>query len=180
MKLNVVKKLIVSTALLASFSSQAMVAVFSWDPPMMGAGMIVGVFGSAVANGGLIATEYLYEQKNPIVKSGVIITGLVTGVGAIVAFLGGVVLEDGTVSMEFYPVKEADHQLLGITAEEAAIYNSELDQVNVITHQMALDLNKIEKPTVEDSTEVFLKYKSLVSEETSKVMAKIALTMFKK
>lgn len=182
-----IKKAIVTFSLILAVTlgsapkAHAIVGLFSWNPPLIGAGLLV-MTGAALIGGSSaeLAVAAFEDNHGVLIKTGGVVMGAVAVLGAVAEFFGVIVLEDGSTTMEFSPVSPGDFLRLSITQEEAETYNSELDQINFITQQVTADLNQIEKPTVADSANAFKKYKSLLSPESYKVMAKISAKMFEK
>jgi hypothetical protein len=85
----------------------------------------------------------------------------------------GLVMLDGEQQVEFRELSKAEANKLGVTATDLEIYNSEVDQANMLMADVKAELSKIEKPSVEDSGVAWSGVKDLVSPATYATMQKI-------
>jgi hypothetical protein len=129
------------------------------------------IAGIVIAGGGVVTTVAGVASCKPGDNSG-LCAGLVILVLAPVVLLGLVVLE-GEQKAEFRELSKEEANKLGISSNELAVYNSEVDQANMLVADVSAELSKIEKPTNEDSGVAWAKVKDLVSAETFSVMQKI-------
>ena len=93
-------------------------------------------------------------------------------IGAPVILLGLVVL-DGEQEVQFRELNRSEAAKIGISAQELAVYNSEIDQANMLMADVKSELSKIEKPTAKDSAAAWVGVRDLVSPETFASMQKI-------
>ncbi|MFL5783589.1 MAG: hypothetical protein ACJ76H_03195 [Bacteriovoracaceae bacterium] len=98
--------------------------------------------------------------------------GMVLLVGATVLALGLVVM-DGEQGVQFTELTPDQAKKLGISKPELVVYNSEIDQANVLVAEVQAELSKIDKPTAQDSLVAWSAVKDLVSSETYSTMQKI-------
>jgi hypothetical protein len=85
----------------------------------------------------------------------------------------GMVLLDGEQLVEFKELSKTDAINLGVSSSDLEIYNSEVDQVNMLVSEVKAELSKLEKPGVEDSAVAWSSMKDLVSPATFATMQKI-------
>ncbi len=85
----------------------------------------------------------------------------------------GLVILDGEQQVEFRELSKAEAAKLEVSASELSVYNSEVDQANMLVADVKAELSKIEKPSAEDSASAWSKVKDLVSPATFSVMQKI-------
>lgn len=101
----------------------------------------------------------------------------VTGTLLSLASLGmigmGLLFLDSEQSLAFKEISSGDAHKLGVTLEEAQLYNSEIDQVNALASEVSEELSLIKNPTEQDSSKAWLSVKEYLSPETLKVMGKI-------
>lgn len=86
----------------------------------------------------------------------------------------GLVLLDGEQQVAFGELSPEQAKSLGVSAADAAIFNAEVDQVNMLMQDVKEELSQIKKPTVNDSAAAWSNVKDMVSPETFAVMKKIA------
>jgi len=179
-KLAVTLSIIGATSICTVPRSEAIVGVVSWNPPLMGIGLAAASLGTVIGIGVGAGAE-------AGLKSGNVGLQILGGLGAVVAFggclgamLGMIVLEDGTESIVYHEITPKMQNNLKLSNDEVKTFNGELDQVNFITTQVALDLSKMTNPTAEDSKKAWEEYSDMVSKTTFTVMGKIAKTMFVK
>lgn len=93
-------------------------------------------------------------------------------VGAPVILLGLVVL-DGEQEVQFRELSHKEAAKIGISSDDLAVYNSEIDQANMLIADVKTELSKIRKPTAQDSEAAWNDVKDLVSPATYATMQKI-------
>ncbi len=93
-------------------------------------------------------------------------------IGAPVIILGLVVL-DGEQEVQFRELNDQEAAKIGIPSEDLAVYNSEIDQANMLIADVKTELSKIKKPTAQDSAAAWNGVKDLVSPATYATMQKI-------
>ncbi len=86
----------------------------------------------------------------------------------------GLVLLDGEQEVGFRELSGIEATALDISRAELALYNSEIDQANMLIAEVQTELSKIAKPTAQDSQNAWSDVKELVSPATYGVMQKIA------
>lgn len=128
------------------------------------------VVGIVIAGGGTVMTlSTLNECRGQS-------TGLCTGLTLIVMtpiILLGLVILDGEQQVEFRELSKAEAAKLEVSSAELSVYNSEVDQANMLVADVKAELSKIAKPSAEDSASAWSKVKDLVSPATFSVMQKI-------
>ncbi len=85
----------------------------------------------------------------------------------------GLVILDGEQQVEFRELSSVEAVKLEVSANDLAVYNSEVDQANMLVADVKAELSKIEKPSSEDSASAWSNVKELVSPATFTVMQKI-------
>lgn len=97
--------------------------------------------------------------------------------GSCVVFLflglvaGAVLLEDGADNFAFSELSIDQAQELGLSAESIQIYNSEIDEVNLILEEVTSHLTA--QSSVEESKTLWKEYKEFLSPQTFSVMQKL-------
>ncbi len=159
--------LTVST-LTVSRPSHSAVALVTFNAPLalMSLGMLAGA-----GVGGIIA-DRTYHNNNDIIATG----GTFIGIGAaIIAAVGIIALDgEGGQKLAFAELSKVQAKKLGVSAEEARIFNSELDMANQVFTQVTSDLDRMEKPQPKDAKALWEQYESMLSVETVSVMKKIS------
>lgn len=179
-KTAIALSLVCATTFGYSPRSEAIVGIASWNPVLMGAGLAGATFGYIVGVGAGFGVQSAFEHRNYLVKALGAVGAIVSAGGIITCIVGQIVLPDGTTSMEFEKITPDVQRKLKLSSFEVASFNNELDQVNFITQQVAVDLSRIEKPTLDDSVNAWNQYADMVSPATLKVMGTSAVSMFKK
>lgn len=154
--------LLTVTTLSASKPSQAAVGAFVAAPLL--------IAGVVVAGGGVVT--YAIGSKDCDDQYG-LCKGLWQLFMAPVVLIGLVML-DGEQQVAFNELSSAQASKLGISEADLAIYNSEVDQVNMLAADVKSELSQLKKPTLKDSAAAWSNVKDLVSPETYAVMIKIA------
>ena len=162
--------------------AHALVGVAAWNPILIGLGF--GAYAGAGVVAGLGAAgvdaivDHAQDSKKgmtPLDWIGAGVSGLVTGVGAVVSFAGFIVLDGSSSrSLEFTQLSESDATKLGITSDELESYNSNLDQANAIEANVESDLSKIKNPTPQQSYSAWSQYSDALPAQTFSAMQKIA------
>lgn len=93
-------------------------------------------------------------------------------IGAPILILGLVVL-DGEQEVQFRELNDAEAAKIGISSDDLEIYNSEIDQANMLIADVKTELSKIKKPSAQDSAKAWSSVKDLVSPATYETMQKI-------
>lgn len=144
--------------------SQATVGAFVAAPVL--------IAGLAITGTGVIGTA-IYASKcgngdlNELCKVFILMLGIpVIAVGLIVL--------DGEQEIAFHELTNAEAAKIGVSNDELAVYNSEIDQANMLMADVKSELSKIAKPTAQDSASAWSSVKELVSPATYATMQKIA------
>jgi hypothetical protein len=128
------------------------------------------IAGIVIAGGGSIVTvKMLHDCRGDS-------SGLCAGLTALVLgpiVILGLVILDGEQKVEFKELNLSQAQKLGISSQELAVYNSELDQANMLVADVQSELSKIENPDETDSAAAWNAVKEMVSPETFATMTKI-------
>jgi hypothetical protein len=154
--------LLTVTTLAHSRPSQAAIGA-AVSTPVLIAGIVI----TAVTGVGTLAT--LSSCRG---DSSGLCAGLTILVGGPLVLLGLVVL-DGEQGVEFKELSNKEASKLGVSATELAIYNSEVDQANMLMADVKSELSEMNKPTAEDSKIAWDGVKDMVSPETFATMQKI-------
>ena len=156
------------TTLTVSKPSHSAVSLVTFNAPLalMSLGMLAG---AGVAG---IVGDKIYRSNNDILASG----GAFLQIGAaIIAVVGIITLDgEGGQKLVFAELSQKQAKLLGVTAEETRIFNSELDMANQVFTQVTSDLDRMEKPKPKDAKALWEQYESMLSVETVSVMKKIS------
>ncbi len=155
--------LLTVTTLSHSKPSQAAVGA-AFSTPVLIAGIVIAGGGTLVA-----AKSLLVDCRND--SSGMCAGLTVLILGPVV--LLGLVLLDGEQQVEFQELSQSQAQKLGISSSELAVYNSELDQANMLVADVKSELSRMEKADENDSAAAWASVKDMVSPETFSVMHKI-------
>lgn len=149
------------TALSHSKPSQATVGAFVGGPVLIAGLVLTGSAG--------IWSAYHFRKC----EGGHECRGLMVLIAGIV-LLPGLLVLDGEQGIEFKELTTREASHLGITASALEIYNSEVEQANMLMAEVTSELSRIEKPTEADSKVAWNNVKDLVSPATYSVMQKIA------
>jgi hypothetical protein len=117
----------------------------------------------AGAIGGAAAGIHKHRADRPMVLTGIFL-------GAI-----GVFVLDGPqgAGLELAPVTGAEASLLGMNLAEARAYNDSLDELNVATQSVALELSRMENPSDEDAAALWKSIGSELEQDALRAMAKV-------
>lgn len=162
------KKLVQQLALTAILiaapiqQSKAVIAAVTsiWNPPAAITLAYIGVASPVVGT----AAYYIFSKEKGC-NSGVCIAGLVLG-----SIVGLIFLEE-TGTIEFSKLSEEQALKLGIKINQAEIYNSEIEEVNILLKEVASQLD--EKSSLEATQLLWEEYSEHVSAETFDVMITI-------
>ncbi len=130
------------------------------------------IAGIAIAGTGVIGTA-IYSSKcgngdlNEICKVFILIIG-------VPIILVGLAVLDGEQELAFRELNVSEAAKIGASQSELEIYNSELDQANMLMADVKSELSRIKNPTAQDSKNAWSAVKDLVSPATYTVMQKIA------
>lgn len=131
--------------------------------------LIAGLYITAVSGGTTIAG--LISCKRSGDDSG-LCRGLMLLFGIPVVALGLIVL-DGEQGVEFRPLTDDQATRLNISESELAVYNSEVDQANMLIAEVKAELSQKKNPSEKDSLNAWNNVRDLVSPETYATMQKI-------
>jgi hypothetical protein len=97
---------------------------------------------------------------------------------AIVAYIGLIILDEKNPHTLIYArLQEDEIALLGLTREEAAVFNSEIAEVNAVKASVAQELMKMENPSPEDASEMWGEFGHCLSPATMNVVNRISVTL---
>ena len=99
--------------------------------------------------------------------------------GAAVLIVGLVILDDNSHGMEFTALNETKAEALGITAEQAAAYNSELDEINAAKQTVQMEVVKMEKPSVDEAHALWQEMRGNISPEAYGALEKVSAEFVK-
>ncbi len=162
------RKAVLSLALITSFASPSKAAVgASFAAPIA---VVAGV--AVLACGGGAG----YIGYRLVKRGGAVST--IAGIGAFIAAAGagylGLLMLDGERSAEFAEVSASEAVKLNVTADDIAIYNSEVEQVNAIAREIGEVLSEKGPDNVELSSELWMDLGTNLSPETMKVVIAVA------
>ncbi len=147
-------------------------------PSQAGVGALVAtpvlIAGLVIGGAGLIGTTIGIAKCNKRPSDSAAWCGLfVLLVGAPVMLIGLIVL-DGEQEVQFRELDSQEASKLGISESDLAVYNSEVDQTNMLMADVKSELSRIKNPTAQDSKNAWSSVKDLVSPATYTIMQKIA------
>lgn len=90
-----------------------------------------------------------------------------------VALTGFVILDEKNADLKFGQISEEKARLLKVTREEVAVYNSEVEELNVVKEMIESRVTEKSKQAVIDR--LWQEYKDTLSPETLKVAAQITI-----
>ncbi|MES2527462.1 MAG: hypothetical protein V4598_10260 [Bdellovibrionota bacterium] len=154
--------LLTVVTLTASKPSQAAIGA-AVSTPLLIAGIVI-------AGGGAVTTLISVKKCQPD-GTGLCSAFVVLLLAPVVIL--GLALLDGEQQVEFRELNSKEAAKLEVSASELAVYNSEIDQANMLVADVKSELSKIEKPSEADSAKAWGNVKDLVSAETFSVMQKI-------
>lgn len=96
--------------------------------------------------------------------------------GVVGVAVGLVVLDEKNADLKFKPLSSEAVRRLGIKERELEIYNSEVDELNVIKEVIESQVS--DQVGQKQVTELWNQYKDTLSPETMTVASKIALSLF--
>lgn len=145
------KKVILSVLLAAGLSFNASAIFFGSGGGLLAA---VGLVASGGSVGYTIKAIFTGSQKDWAYAAKLGLAGLI------------ILEEEGQI--EFGPVHG---ELKGITAEQIAIYNSEIEEANLVFEEVSSQIGS--NTSVDDVKQIWKDYESVVSPETIEVMRAI-------
>lgn len=147
-----------------STPSQATVGIFTVTPVL--------IAGLAITGGGAIGTAISAGKCSTGEAQG-LCQALMIILGIPVLALGLIVLE-GEQEIAFRELNSAEAEKIGVSSNDLEIYNSEIDQANMLMADVKTELSRMNKPTAKDASKVWNDVKELVSPATYSTMQKIA------
>lgn len=99
--------------------------------------------------------------------------------GALVGFLGIVILDEKNPAVSFAAIDEASAAALGMTQAEQNAYNSEIEELNAVYQSVAAGLMTDENQSAEKAQALWNDYKDYVSADAFSGMAKVAVQFAK-
>ena len=130
------------------------------------------IAGLAIGGAGLLGTAAGVAGCNRNGDSMNICRDITILIGSPIILLGLIVLE-GEQEVQFRELTPSEAAKIGISGDELAVYNSEIDQANMIMGDVKSELSKIERPTAQDSAAAWNNVRDLVSPATYSTMQKI-------
>lgn len=159
------KKAVVSCALVATMISPARSAVgVSFAAPLA---VIAGVAAMGVAAGGVYGGVRVIQNGRTILGSGIILISTAAG-------FYGFLLLDGEQEAKFAELTAEGAEAIGVSAAEAEIYNSEIEQVNAIAREIGSELVRQKSDSAELAKELWTELGAELSPETMKTVIAIA------
>ena len=149
--------------------AQAIVGVAMADKKVRVMGGMVAAYGAGSYGAGFIL---MTVAGNSVLSFALMSLGFTTGV------VGLVVLDSKTADMKFSEITEKTMQELEISLEERDIYNSEVDQLNLIKEEIESQLG--DSPSPQEVETLWKEYQGYLSAETQKVASKIIVKAFSK
>lgn len=146
-----------------STPSQATVGAFVAAPVLIAG---IAITGTGVIGTAIYASKCGNGDLNELCKAFIVILGIpVIAVGLIVL--------DGEQDIAFSELSAAEASKIGVSAADLAIYNSEIDQANMLMADVKSELSQLEKPTAQDSAKAWSAVRDFVSPATYATMQKI-------
>ncbi len=127
------------------------------------------VVGGVMTVGG-VATFFGSMLASSVVSASVSIAVMMVSVP--VAALGLVVLDEKNANLSFSVLAEEDVSMLGATAQELNVYNSQVDELNAVTDEIESIVT--DKTSTEEINRLWQEYKDTLSPETLKVAGLVA------
>lgn len=153
----------------ASKPSQAAIgAIFS--PVLVTAGVVVAGGGGALIGVGLFAP---CEADGCLANLGPFI------VGSFIALLGLVILDDKQ-TVAYTTLNTADARKAGLNPIELQSFNAEVDQINALAAYVDSELERMNKPTKEDSAALWSEIKDTLSPEAFSGLVKVTSQIYAK
>ncbi len=170
--LSLTLSLTAASTLVVPRTSQAIVGICSWNPVLIGAGL--GVASGAMLGGAAVGA--ITSKMSP--ESSKFLQTLYLAIGGTIGMIGMIVLEDKSTALEFKEIDQLMQKKLNLTDEEVQLFNREIDQINLMSYQVAYELGQNPKQTLEVAKDAWNKYSSIVSPTTFKTLGKITNATF--
>lgn len=132
--------------------------------------LIAGLYITAVT-GGTTIYSYISCNRGDHDESG--LCSAVTLLFGLPLIALGLIVLDGEQGVQFQSLSLEQANQLGVSEAELAIYNSEVDQANMLIEEVKTELSQQKNPTEQDSVVAWNNLKDLVSPETFATMQKI-------
>jgi hypothetical protein len=149
--------------------AEAGVGLLLRDEAVKSMGGIVGVSGLATLGGGIFLSSIFGYN-------GVLAMAVVVGYSA--AITGLIILDEKNADLRFTPMTLETAGGLGVTSAELAVYNSEVEELNLIRSEVESRINR--QSTQEEVNQIWMGYKDYLSPETMKVAGLVILKVFEK
>ena len=159
-----IKTIILASLMLLSFQNRSHAVIGGGLPYIFsstysyytyGAMSDLAIAGLGMSVGGVIVAEYSDEAT-----------------GFMLVLMGLVIMDEETQTLKFNTLSDKLAQDKGVNLEDAAIYNSEIEEVNIIFNEVTSQLTK--DSTVEDSKKLWSEHQDMLSVETIKVLKTIS------
>lgn len=163
------------TTLFASRPSQAAIgAIFS--PALVTAGVVMLKVGGVGIGASVV---YIVAGPNKWTGSKVEEAAMTAGLlGWLSAILGLVILDDKQ-TMAYAPLYAEEAKKIGLSQAELQNFNAEVDQINALAAFVDSELERMEKPTQEDSAHLWLEVKDSLSPEAFSALIKVTSQIYK-
>ena len=158
------------------FKGLLLAALIAFTPVQQSQGAVaagMAVFGSPAAGGvalaglGSIGVGFLATMSARSCDGGTCLAAFALG-----AVAGLVLLDESGGNVTFEAIEDFEAKALGLTQKEAAIYNSEIEEANILFEEVKSNLTG--ESSIEEAKSVWADYKHLVSDETYKAMTVMA------
>ena len=158
--------LLTVTTLTHSKPSHAAVGAFT-------AGSAVAVVGLVVMGAGAVGGVYFTAKILKKCDGLSCFKAIIPILGGAAVIFGGLMILDGEQEIEFKALNQKEASLLNVSEADLALYNSEIDQANMLMANVTSELSKISNPSADDSVAAWNDVRDFVSPATFSVMQKI-------
>lgn len=121
----------------------------------------------ALAGLGSVGVGFLATMNSSSCDGGGCLVGFLLG-----ATVGAILLDNETGKFEFKKLDLDNAKSLGLNAREMEIYNSEIEEVNLVFEEVSSQLSN--ESTIEESEALWSEYQDYLSSESFEVMKKLA------
>lgn len=160
---------ILSATILTSQPAHSFVAIASWNPILMGAGLAVAMTGGIVGGGSVtLMNNYRLSKWQQYLANGV------AGLGALIGLPGIIVLSaESGQKVQLAELSQWEAAKLKISDQERNQFNQEIEEANIIIDDINQSLNQLENPSYEDSFKLWSEKKDSLNPLTLSVINKI-------
>ncbi len=151
--------------------SHALVGAVVAVPTVVAVGAI-----TAGAGGVGLVSAILYGDRRGAGRYDGLLLGLASYV---VIAVGLVILDDNSQGIAFGELDETKAVALGINAEEAAAYNSELEEINAAKQSIEMEVVKMEEPSAEKAHALWQEMRGNISPAAYSAMEKVSAEFVK-